>query len=340
MATMKAALWTGTEQIEVRQIERPTPGPGEVLLKVGAGGICGTDLMIYLGKHPRSVAPLVMCHEFSGTVVDANGESIAEGTRVAINPLLTCGECYPCRSGIPHVCDTLGLIGIDKDGGFAEYCAVPTYMCKPVADSVTLHQAALVEPLAVGVHAVHVSDLKVGDVTAVLGAGPIGIMTASVARLTGARSVYISERSHKRIEIAQEMGFDVIDANTQDAVEVVLEATDGVGVPVVFETAGVQPTLNQATKLARVGGQILQVGIPKSPPTVDMVDLLFREIRRTPIRVYRDSDVELAVELAGTGKLDLETPVTHVLPLEGLAEGMEIAHAATDACKILIDPWA
>ena len=340
MATMRAALWTGTEQIEVREIERPTPGLGEALLKVGYGGICGTDLMIYLGKHPRAKAPLVMCHEFSGTVVEANGGPVPEGTNVAINPLLTCGACFACRSGIPHVCETLGLVGIDADGGFAEYCAVPHYMLKPVADLVTLKQAAVVEPLAVGVHAVHVSDLKVGDVTVVLGAGPIGIMTAAVAQLAGARTVFVSERSSKRVEVAKQMGFQVIDVRERDTVQAVMEATQGVGVPVVFETAGVQATLDQAAKLARIGGQILQVGIPKTPPTIDITGLLFREIRRTPIRVYRDADVELAAELAGSGKLDLDTPVTHVLPLDRLHEAMEIAHQATDACKILIDPWA
>jgi len=337
---MKAALWIGTEEIEVREINRPTPGPGEALVQVAYGGICGTDLMIYLGKHPRAKAPLVMCHEFSGVVVQAVAGSVPEGTRVAINPLISCGKCYACRHGIPHVCEKLGLVGIDQDGGFAEYVAVPAYMLKPFADALPQVQAALVEPLAVAVHAVRVSDLKVGDITAVLGAGPIGIMTAQVARLAGARQVFVSERSPKRLEIARDLGFNVVDASQESVVDAVMDATAGVGVPVVFETAGVQPTLNDAARLARIGGQILQVGIPKSPPTVDLTTLLFREVRRTPIRVYRDEDVELAVAIAGTGSLDLVKPVTHVLPLEELDRAMHIAHEAVDACKILIDPTA
>ena len=337
---MRAALWTGPEAVEVREVERPTPGPGEALVKVAYGGICGTDIMIYLGSHPRAKAPLVMCHEFAGTIVQADGDAFPEGTPVAINPLLTCGNCYPCRHGIPHICASLGLVGIDRDGGFAEYVSVPLHTVRPLPESLPLVQAALIEPLAVAVHAVRVSDLKVGDVTAVLGAGPIGIMTAQVARLAGARRVLISERSPKRLEIARDLGLDVIDITEQDTVRSIMEATEGAGVPVVFETAGVQPTITQAGQAARVGGQILQVGLPKSPPTVDMTALLFREIRRTPIRVYRDEDFAQAIAIAATGQLDLVKPATHVLPLDELAKGLEIAHEAAEACKILISPGA
>ena len=337
--TMKAALWTGTEQIEVREIPRPEPGPGEALIKVGFGGICGTDLMIYLGKHPRAKAPLAMCHEFSGTVVSADGDAFAPGTKVAINPLLTCGTCWACTHGLPHVCATLGLVGIDRDGGFAEYCVVPLHTIKPVPEQVSLKTAALVEPLAVGVHAVRVSNLKVGDITATLGAGPVGIMTALVARQAGAR-VIVSEASPRRIEVARELGFETVDVKEASAAEYILDVTDGVGLPVVFETAGVQATLDDATRVARIGGQILQVGMPKTPPRIDMTPLLFREVSRTPIRVYRDEDVQVAVDLAATGQLDMDKAITHVVPLEGLAEAMEIAHAASDACKILIDPSA
>lgn len=337
---MKAALWTGPEEIEVRNVPRPTPGPDDVLIKVAYGGICGTDLMIYLGKHPRAKAPLAMCHEFSGTVAQGDIPGLPEGTPIVVNPLLFCGSCYACDNGIPHICASLGLVGIDRDGGFAEYVSTPLHTVRPVPDTLPLADAALVEPLAVAVHAVRVSDLKVGDETVVLGAGPIGILTAQVARLAGARRVFVSEQSPKRLEIARELAFDVIDVREQNTVDVVMEATKGVGVPVVFETAGAQATINQAGQLARIGGQILQVGIPKTPPTVDMVGLLFHEIRRTPIRVYREVDVDSAIAIAASGKLDLTKPVTHILPLEELGKGLEIAHEATDACKILIAPGA
>ena len=338
--TMKAALWIGTERVEFREIERPTPKPGEALVKVAYGGICGTDLMIYLGKHPRAKAPLVMCHEFSGAIAQDASGVYAPGTPVVINPLLMCGACYACRNGIPHICAKLGLVGIDCDGGFAEYVAVPLNTVRPISPSMPLVEAALIEPVAVAVHAVRASALKVGDVTAALGAGPIGMMTAQVARLAGARRVFVSERSPKRLAIARDLGFEVIDSSTQNVVETIMAATDGVGLPVVFETAGVQPTINDAVKLARPGGQILQVGLPKTPPTIDLTPLLFREIRITPIRVYREEDFSQAIAIAATGKLDLVKPVTDILPLRELGRAMEMAHEAVNVCKVLLDASA
>jgi len=337
---MKAALWTGPERIEYTRVPKPQVGPGLALIKVAYAGICGTDLMIYLGKHPRAKAPLAMSHEFSGTIVEADGGAFAPGTPVAVNPLLMCGHCYACRNGIPHVCATLKLVGIDCDGGFAEYVAAPLHTVRPVAASLPLEQAALVEPLAVGVHAVRASKLKVGDITAVLGAGPIGIMTAQVARLAGARRVFISERSPRRLQIARELGFDVVDVSAQSILDVVAQATAGEGLPVVFETAGVQPTIAEAIKMIRPGGELLQVGMPKTPPTVDITTIQFREIVVTPIRVYREEDFDQAVAIANMGTLDLVKPVTHTMPLQDLGQAMEIAHQATDACKILLDPRA
>jgi (R,R)-butanediol dehydrogenase / meso-butanediol dehydrogenase / diacetyl reductase len=332
---MQAAYWTGTEEIAIRQVDIPAAN-AEVRIKVAYGGICGTDMMIYLGKHPRARTPLIMCHEFSGIIDEDPGEQFTPGTPVVVNPLLMCGECYACLNGLPHICAKLGLIGIDRDGGFAEYVVVPHSTVRPIPATLPLIEAALIEPLAVAVHAVRVSDLAVGDETVILGAGPIGMMTAQLARLAGARKVWMSERSPRRIQIARDLGFEVLDSSQVDVVQELLAATSNTGFPVVFETAGVQATINDTCRLARPGGQILQVGMPKTPPVVDYTQLLFREVRVTPIRVYRQEDFNLAIALAAGGKLDLSKPVTHVLPLSALHEAMELAHQADDACKILL----
>jgi (R,R)-butanediol dehydrogenase/meso-butanediol dehydrogenase/diacetyl reductase len=336
--TMRAALWTGPEQIEYADVERPTPAANQVLIKVAYAGICGTDLTIYLGKHTRARAPLVMSHEFSGTVAEDPSGALPVGTPVVVNPLLMCGHCYACRNGLSHICSTLGLVGIDRDGGFAEYVAAPAHTVRPIPTSLSLQRAALVEPLAVAVHAVSVSDLRVGDTTAVLGAGPVGILVAQIARLAGALRVFVSEVSPKRLAIARELGFSVIDATRADPVDEILAATDGEGVPVVFESAGSQTTIFQAGRIARLGGQILQVGMPKTAVTIDMTPVMFREVRSKPIRVYREQDVQRAIAIAAGGRVDLDRPVTHILPIAELAKGLELAHAASDACKVLIAP--
>ncbi len=338
-AQMMASLWTGPEQVQTQQVARPEPGPDEVLIKVAYAGICGTDLMIYLGKHPRAKAPLIMSHEFVGTIASEGVEGLPLGAPVAINPLLSCGECPACRRGVGYVCEHLGLVGIDRDGGFAQYAAVPVHTVRLLPRSLPLSRAALIEPLAVAVHAVRVSDLKVGDITAVLGAGPVGILTAQMARLAGA-AVYVSEVSPRRLNIARRLGFAVIDARSTDPVAEILRATEGEGVPVVFETAGVQATITQAGQVARILGQILQVGMPKAPVEMDLTPLLFREVRITPIRVYREEDFDLAIRLAAANVLQLEEPVTHILPLNELEKGIHLSHEATDACKVLISPGA
>lgn len=337
---MRAALWLGPEEVVVREVPRPTVGPHQALVKVAYGGICGTDLMIYLGKHPRAKAPLVMCHEFSGLIVEADQGAFPPGMPVVVNPLLSCGACSACRRGLSHICQNLGLVGIDTDGGFAEYALVPLHTIRPIPRDLPLGEAALLEPLAVGLHAVRVSDLRPGDVTAVLGAGPVGLLTAQATRLAGARRVFVSERSPRRLALARALGFEVLEAGRQDVVAAIRKETAGEGVPVVFETAGVAETVNEAAQIARIGGQIVQVGLPKGPVPMDMTPLVFREIRHTPIRVYREEDFQSAIALAALGAFDLRTPVTHILGLSDLPKGMALAHEANEACKVLIAPSA
>lgn len=333
---MQAAVWTGIEQITYQQVELEESS-SDIRIKVAYGGICGTDMMIYLGKHPRAKPPLIMCHEFAGTIDTDPSGKYQPGQPVVVNPLIMCGSCYACRNGLSHICATLGLVGIDRDGGFAEYVNVPPDMVRAIPEKLPLAEAALIEPLAVGVHAVRASELTIGDKTVVLGAGPVGIMTAQVARLAGAQ-VRVTERSEKRIQIARRLGFEVLDSSQGDIVPPLLAATGGDGYPVVFETAGVQATIDDTTRLVRPGGQILQVGMPKTPPVVDYTRLIFREIRVKPIRVYRQEDFNTAIALAASGHLDLRQPVTHILPLQELGYAMELAHQATGSCKILLSP--
>ena len=193
---MKAAIWSGIDTVE--HVVRPIPkiSEGEVLLKVEAVGICGTDMAIFAGKHPRAKAPLIMGHEAGGTIVDIAGEApagVATGSRATFYPLLSCHECSTCRSGNTYVCENLKLIGIDRDGAMAEYVAVPADSVIPIPEHWNRNRAALIEPVAVAVHAVRRSSMKVGDSVFVTGAGIIGIVTAQMAKAAGAVQVIIAD---------------------------------------------------------------------------------------------------------------------------------------------------
>ena len=172
---MKAVFFTGKNEIEVRDTKVPQIGQEEVLINVKFAGICGTDLSIMAGKHPRARPPLIMGHEFSGVIETAGGDvrNLKPGDKVVAEPLISCGTCFACRSGYGYVCQNLGLYGIDAPGAFAEYIALPAGKVFKLPETFDLKKAALIEPLAVAVHAVRLSSLKVTDAVCVLGAGPI-----------------------------------------------------------------------------------------------------------------------------------------------------------------------
>src|SRR5215469_6159574 len=192
---MQAAVYFGKEDVRVEDRPEPTVGDSEVLVRVRYAGLCGTDMTIYSGKHPRAQAPLVPGHEVLGRV-EVSGSSVRnalqKGTRVAIYPLISCGRCVACVEGSAHVCEKLRLVGIDQDGGFAEFVKVEPHQLVPIPDELSDEQAALIEPLSVAVHAVHESGLHIGDTVLVTGGGPIGNLVAQVARASGAREVVIS----------------------------------------------------------------------------------------------------------------------------------------------------
>ncbi len=200
---MKAAVYTGLKQIDYGEIPAPMVGPGQVLIHVARASICGTDLSIYNGKHPRARAPLVMGHEFAGTV-HALGEGVGSGLApgIASRPTPCCGvaQCEACLGGNNHVCRTLRLVGIDVDGAFAEYVTMAAERVHKLTGNVSWEEAALIEPVAVAVHAVRCSSLRAGQTALVIGAGPIGVLVGAMARLAGARQVWIVDVVPWRLE--------------------------------------------------------------------------------------------------------------------------------------------
>jgi (R,R)-butanediol dehydrogenase/meso-butanediol dehydrogenase/diacetyl reductase len=334
---MKAISYQGKNAIAV--VDKPVPRAtgNQVLIQVAYAGICGTDLSIAAGKHPRATPPLVMGHEFSGRVVELPQDSHSDlhvGDSVTVYPLLSCGECYICQMGLPHVCRDLKLLGIDTDGAFAEYVLAQEDAVLRVPDSLAGVQGALIEPLAVCVHSARMSRLQIGDTVVVTGAGPIGSLMAMVARAAGAAQVIVTEVAPARIRGAQKMGFTVLNAADEDLVGQVLDATDGRGGDIVFEATGHASVAPYLMDLVRIRGQIVQVGIFKEPVPLDMRTLNFHEVDVIGARVYTKEDFRRTISLAAEQRFDLNPLVSHVLPLDEGVDGFASAQNAT-SLKVL-----
>jgi (R,R)-butanediol dehydrogenase / meso-butanediol dehydrogenase / diacetyl reductase len=325
---MAAFVWRGGEDVAVEEVERPAAGDGWVIVDVAYAGICGTDLHICAGEHPRAEAPLVLGHEIVGT---------QDGRPVAVEPLLNCGHCGPCRTGRTHVCEQLRLIGIDVPGGAAQQVRVPVERLVPLPEGLDLHAAAFVEPLAVTVHAVRRSRLQLGDQVMVAGAGPIGLGVATCARLAGAGDVLVSEPAPERRRAAEALGFTVLDAGDPRAD--LLERTGGALADVVFDTAAHPAVAASLASWTTVNGRIVFVGTYGEPTAVDLQDVVFRELETVGCRVYTRGDFEAAVALLASGRFDPEPLITATLPLAEAPDALARLRSG-DELKVLIDAAA
>ncbi|MFZ5945711.1 MAG: zinc-dependent alcohol dehydrogenase [Bacillota bacterium] len=336
---MKAIQMAAPKQLELVNTEKPAIAADEVLIKVAYGGICGSDIHIYHGNNERVKYPLIACHEFSGEIVEIGKECSSQweiGDKVVVNPLISCGVCDPCVRGNVHVCKKLGLIGIDIDGAFAEYVKAKPYQLIKVPEGIPLDTAALAEPLAVGIHAVTTSGLKIGDKVVILGGGPIGLMVAFAAKAAGAGLVVISEVSQFRLEMAKEMGFEVINA-ADDVKQKVLELTDGVGADIVFEAAAAPATSAQMTGLLRISGTAVMVGVHRDLAGVNLREVNLRELKIIGARVYTQNNFVTAVKLLPELK-ELSKVITHRLSFEEHAKAFAAMMDARDSLKILLHP--
>ena len=334
---MKAAVWTANNQVDVRELAMPEVPGGWALVKVAYNGICGTDLAILHGKHPRARTPLVMGHEISGWVQRAGATGPSAGTLVVVEPLISCGQCRPCKNGLAHVCRHLGLYGIDAPGAMAQYVALPPQVLHAVPDGVDPRTATLAEPLAVAVHAVERSGMHPGDTVAVYGAGPIGILVALVARHEGAAAVVITEPSPWRRQVAADLGFTVVAAGSTMAATL-SALTDGEGADTTFDCSAHPSVAADVAATTRVRGRIVVVGVYKAPTAIDLQAVCFMEQTLIGVRVYTSSNVTRAIELITSGALRLDQFPTKAFDLRDVAAAFEAAASGQECLKVLLTP--
>jgi L-iditol 2-dehydrogenase len=334
---MRAARLHGIRDLRLAEVPRPTPGPGEVLLRVATVGVCGSDVHYYQhGRIGSQVVerPIILGHEFSAWIAGL-GDGVSDlepGQLVAVEPGISCGRCEPCRQGHPNLCPKVRFCGTPPiDGVFAEYTVMPAENCFPLPEGIGPTEGAMLEPLGIAIHTVDLGHLKPGQTAAVLGAGPIGLLTAVVARAAGASEVFMTEPLAHRRQFALDYVADAaLDPDKEDIVAGIKGLTGGRGVDVAFEAAGASETPQQAAAVTRIGGKVVVAGIPPDPimalkaDTVRRKGLTIKLVRRSKHTFPR------AIRLVQAGMVDLKPLATHLLPLERIAEAFELVAGYED----------
>ncbi len=319
----------------------PRPGPGEILVKVFAGGICGTDLHIYNWDEwarSRIKPPRTIGHEFCGTVAEV-APDVTEptvGDFISGEGHVTCGRCRPCRTGSAHICERLEVIGIDRDGAFAEYVAMPAANAWPIDPAIPRDVAAIMDPLGNAVHAALEASL-VAKRVAVIGCGPIGLMAVAICHMAGAVFVAASDVSEARLGLARRMGADlVLDARTEDVPARIREATGGEGVDVLLEMSGSERGLAGGLRALRNGGWVSLLGLPSSDVRLDLANgVIFKGARLAGIfgrKVWQTWEQGTALLKNG---LDVTPVITHRLPLERFEEAFALLRSGA-AGKVIL----
>jgi 2-desacetyl-2-hydroxyethyl bacteriochlorophyllide A dehydrogenase len=335
---MLAVNYVGDRTMAVEEREPADLRPGEVRIAVAYVGICGTDLHVFHGDMDGRVSkPATIGHEMSGTIVDLGPgvEGWSTGDAVTVMPLVWDGTCPACRAGNEHICQHLDFIGIDSPGALQQYWNVPASTLVRLPSGVSLRDAALVEPVAVAVHDVRRSELGDGDKAVVIGAGPIGVLIATVAVAFGAE-VVIAEIDPARRATAAGLGLATLDPTSVDQAAWVEEWTGGAGADVVFEVSGSAAGVQAATDLVKVRGTLVVVAIHAQPRPLDLHRVFWRELRILGARVYERPDFERAAELVAEGTIPAEELVTAIVPLTEVQSAFGILEAG-QAMKLLVE---
>lgn len=338
---MLQQVMTAPGVIEFREIPTPEAGPGQVLVKIQKIGICGSDIHVYHGEHPFTKYPITQGHEVSGEIA-ALGPGVTGfvlGQKVTIQPQVVCGNCWPCRHGKYNLCEELKVMGFQTTGVASRFFAVDESKVTPLPDSMSFDEGAMIEPLAVAVHAVQ----RAGDVTGkdicVLGAGPIGILVAQVAKGLGARKVMITDVSKIRLEKARECGADVcVNTREKDFGEEFLRCFGPDKADVIYDCAGNNITMGQAIQYARKGSTIILVAVFATRGDVDLAVLNDHELDLNTSMMYRNEDYLKAIELVKEGKVQLKPLISKHFPFQEYLAAYEYIDANREnTMKVIIN---
>jgi L-iditol 2-dehydrogenase len=325
----------------LEDVPDPAPQGDEILIKVHSVGICGSDVHGFIGKTGRRKPPMVMGHEFSG-IVTATGSEVsgfAAEDEVIVSPIQACGECPNCRAGLTNICTNRHVLGVDIAGAFAEQLVVKESMVYHKPTNITWHQAAMVEPLSVGLHAAEITPMRLMDSVAIVGVGTIGLVTLLSAQFKGAGTIIVTDMSEHRLELARQLGADVaINVSETDPVESVRAATGGLGADVVFEAVGFSATVQQALAITRTGGQCTWIGNSAQMIELNMQEIVTRELTVRGTYGF-NTEFPRAIQAIAAGQIDVMPLVERVAPLEEGPELIDLlAKGELDLAKVILEP--
>ncbi|WP_322183219.1 zinc-dependent alcohol dehydrogenase [Neglectibacter caecimuris] len=338
---MLQQVMTAPGKVEFREVPIPQLKAGEVLVKIMEIGICGSDIHVYHGKHPFTSYPVTQGHEVSG-LIEKLGEGVTGltiGQKVTIQPQVVCGQCYPCRHGKYNLCESLKVMGFQTTGVASHYFAVDAKKVTPLPETMSLEEGAMIEPLAVAVHAVRRMGDMTGKDVCVLGAGPIGILVAQAAKGMGAARVMITDISEVRLQKAAECGIDFcINTKETNFGEALLQSFGPDKADVIYDCAGNDITMGQAIQYARKGSTIILVAVFAGMAKVDLAVLNDHELDLNTSMMYRSEDYEKAIELADSGKVQLKPLISQRFPFQKYLEAYKyIDENRETTMKVLID---
>lgn len=342
---MKALLLSQYRQLEITELPRPEPGPSEVLVRVAACGICGSDVHGYDGSSGRRIPPIVMGHEAAGTVaaVGPDVKGVAQGDRVTFDSTVYCGECSNCVRGDVNLCDRRQVLGVScgdyrRAGAFAEFVVVPARIVYRLPENLSFAEAALLEAVAVAIHAVSLAPIAPASSALVLGAGTIGLLVQQALRAAGCSPVFVADVDSTRLKLSQELGATATLSSGAELPKQIQDLTGGAGVDIVVEAVGISQTITAAIDCVRKGGSVVLVGNITPEVTLSLQKVVSRQIRLQG-SCASAGEYPRAIELLGAGAIRVKPLISAIAPLDEGPQWFERLHAREpNLMKVVLSP--
>ncbi len=337
---MKQAIMVEPGKIIFTDVPVPVVKPNQISVKMMRIGVCGSDVHVNHGKHPYTSYPVVQGHEVSAQVIEIGSEvtNVAVGDKVTIQPQVVCGTCYPCTHGMYNACEELKVMGFQTTGMASDFFVTEADKALKLPETISWDHGAMIEPLAVAIHAIK----RYGDISGrrvlVLGGGPIGNLVAQTALAMGAEKVLLSEISNYRLKTAEKCGIATVNQTKEDLKEAITNNFGSDGADVIFECVGINATMDQAISYARKGSDIVVVGVFGDLGTINMGYIQDHELRLIGTAMYREEDYIKAIELVGAGLIEFDALITSHVNFKDYSEAYKLIDEQMDqVMKVIIN---